>query len=181
MMRSVFPFIARISQRFRKDDEGGVSLEFVAIFPIFMFLFLASVEISIFMARTALLERALDMNVRELRLGTLSPLTHEQLGVQVCEDSLLGSECPTAVKLEMTPVSRADWSLPTGGVTCIDRESLLDPVIAFNPGTENQLIIIHACIVLEPFFGTTKYALGLPVQSDGGVAIRAASTFVNEP
>lgn len=170
-----------MGRKFRKGEDGGVSLEFVAIFPLFLFLFLATIEIAFFMTRTALLERALDINVRELRLGTLSPLTHDQLSIQVCEDSLLGSDCPTAVKLEMTPVSRATWSLPAGGVTCIDRDSELDPVIAFDPGSENELVIIHACVVMEPFFGTTRYALGLPVQPDGGVAIVAASTYVNEP
>jgi hypothetical protein len=42
-------------------------------------------------------------------------------------------------------------------------------------------MLVRACTVLDPFFGTTPYVMELPLDHTGGYIVAAASTFVNEP
>ncbi len=54
-------------------------------------------------------------------------------------------------------------------------------MIEFNLGGENEIMLVRACAVLNPFFGTSKLVMRMPQDDSGGVVLTAASTFVNEP
>ena len=64
--------------RFLKGNEGSVTVEFVLWFPLFFALVLTSLESGMLMLRYVMLERGLDITVRELRIGTLVAPTHDQ-------------------------------------------------------------------------------------------------------
>ena len=178
----MFPrrFISRPARWFRRED-GSATIEFVIFFPFIMFLFLSSIELGVFLMRTVLLERAVDLNVRALRLGTLSPMTPEELKRRICEDALILGDCETSMAIELTPVSTETWDFPDPQITCVDRTSDIAPVVEFNPGTKNEIMLVRACVVADPFFATTSYVMDLPLDASGGYAIAAMSTFVNEP
>lgn len=161
-------------------DDGSATIEFVILFPLIMWIFLSSFEVSIYLTRSVLLDRALDLNVRLLRLGALDPMTREELQRRVCEDALIFKDCPNAIMIELTEVSTSTWNLPQGRTTCVDRGGEIDPP-QFATGRQNDLMIVRACAVLDPFFGTTPYVMELPLDPSGGYSIYAASTFVNEP
>lgn len=168
-------------------EDGTATIEFVIIFPAIMTIFLSSFEVSIYLTRAVLLDRALDLNVRLLRLGSLT-LTDadnmpDQFKLNVCNDALIFADCPSAVMIELTEVSTSTWTLPSPALTCVDRSQPDDmqPPVTFNLGIANDLMIVRACTVLDPFFGTTPLVMQLPLDDTGGYVVASASTFVNEP
>ena len=173
--------IKALGRRFLREETGNATIEFVLLFPAIMWLFFSAVEVGIHLTRGVMLDRALDLNVRALRLGALDPATHDELKRRVCEDALIFKDCPNAVIIELTPISRTNWNLPSGRATCVNRADDIQPAIEFNMGGENEIMLVRACAVLNPFFGTSKLVMQLPQDASGGVVIAAASTFVNEP
>ncbi|WP_421703602.1 TadE/TadG family type IV pilus assembly protein [Aliiroseovarius sp.] len=171
----------RLGRRFLREESGTATIEFVLLFPAIMWLFFSAIEVGVHMTRMVMLDRALDLNVRALRLGALDPATHDELKRRVCSDALIFKDCPNAVIIELIPISRDNWSLPSGGATCVDRSEEIDPAIEFTIGGENQIMLVRACAVLNPFFGASKLVMQMPLDDSGGVVITAASTFVNEP
>lgn len=161
-------------------DDGTASIEFVIIFPAIMTIFLSSFEVSIYLTRAVLLDRALDLNVRLLRLGTLDPMTQEELQRRVCNDALIFADCPNAIMIELTEIPTTTWALPNPRMTCVNREEEISPP-TFATGGLNDLMLVRACTVLDPFFGTTPLVMQLPLDPTGGYIVAAASTFVNEP
>ena len=162
-------------------DDGNATIEFVILFPAIMTIFLSSFEVSIYLTRSVLLDRALDLNVRLLRLGTLEPATSQELKVRVCNDALIFKDCPNAIMIELTEIPTDTWTLPDPQMVCVNRDEEIQPVVDFNFGGLNDLMLVRACTVLDPFFGTTPFVMELPVDDTGGYVVAAASTFVNEP
>lgn len=113
----------------------------------------------------------------------MEPSTPEELKRRVCDDALIFDDCMSAMMIELTTVSTSDWTLPNAQITCVDRgeDEDMQPAVTFNKGTVNDLMLVRACTILDPFFGTTPLVMQLPVDDTGGYAVAAASTFVNEP
>lgn len=172
--------IGRLTRAVRRED-GNTTIEFLIFFPLLLTLFLSSFEIGFFLVRQVLLERAVDLNVRTLRLGTLDPATTDELKRRICNDALLFPNCLTSIAVELTPISTEDWQFPANQITCVDRDEEIQPVTTFTPGLGNDLMIVRACVVLDPFFASTPMVMELPKDASGGYRIAAASTFVNEP
>ena len=182
MLRAGIKNLIQRLKRAAKREDGSSTIEFVILFPAIMTIFLSAFEVSIYLTRTVLLESSLDVNIRALRLGSLEPATHEELKRRVCEDALIFKDCPSAVLIELTPVSTVNWNLPAGNIRCVDRRDNVEPVTApYNAGLANDLMVLRACAVLDPFFGTTPLVMDLPKDASGGVSVVAVSTFVNEP
>ncbi len=123
---AVLTRIKRLGRRFLREESGTATIEFVLLFPAIMWLFFSAVEVGVHMTRLVMLDRALDLNVRALRLGALDPATHDELKRRVCEDALIFKDCPNAVLIELTPISRNNWSLPSGNATCVNRSEDID-------------------------------------------------------
>ncbi|PIE08128.1 MAG: Flp pilus assembly protein TadG [Rhodobacterales bacterium] len=163
-------------------EDGSATVEFVIIFPAIMTLFLSSFEVSIFLMRSVMLDRALDINVRALRLGKFGSTESDELKRRVCEAALVFKGCPDAVKIELTKVPKTTWALPNGRTPCVDRSAPLSPATTpLNLGEGNDLMVVRACAALDPVFGTTPMIMNLPVDATGAYMVTAASTFVNEP
>lgn len=162
-------------------EAGNATIEFVILFPAIMTIFLSAFEVSIYLTRSVMLDRAVDLSVRTLRLGDLDPQTPEELKRRVCEDTLIFSNCMNAMMIELTRVPTDTWTLPADNVTCVNRNEEIQPVVEFSPGNMNDVMIVRACAVLDPFFGTTPLVMDMPLDISGGYQIVAASTFVNEP
>lgn len=162
-------------------ENGSTTLEFILIFPAILIMFLASLEIGFYMSRISMLERSLDVNIRALRLGSLEPATHEQLVRQVCQNAMFSTSCPDDILIELHPISTDTWAMPERSVTCVNREEDIDPVITFDPGRENEIMLVRACAIVDPIFASTAFTLGMPEAAENGFLITAASTFVNEP
>lgn len=180
-MKRLARHILRPFRRLTRREDGSATIEFVILFPLFMFLFLSAFEIGFFLLRQVMLERAVDINVRTLRLGQLDPATPQELKTRICRDALILKDCQSAISVELTPISTTTWNVPTASIQCVDREEQIDPVLQFIPGGRDELMLVRACVVLDPFFATTPLVMNLPVDASGGYRISAVSTFVNEP
>lgn len=184
MMRlAQFPLrLAGALRDLTRREDGTATLDFVMMVPIFVALFVSSFELSIIMVRQMMLERGLDLAVRDLRLGIWTNVTTTTLKSRVCDGTAgLISNCESQLMLEMVPVSSATWQTPSPDATCVDRSTNVQPVVTFNPGSENQMVILRACVMIDPFFPGTGLALKLQNNIGDGFPIIATSGFVNEP
>ncbi len=164
-----------------RDETGSSTVEFVLWFPLFMTLFLTSFELSYYGMRSVFLERAVDMTVREMRLGISRPQNTTQFKAQVCEKTLLAGSCADDLMVELILVDQATWSMPTGSISCIDRSDPMQPLPAFGGGGGGDLMLLRVCWLKLPFFATTPLVMGLPRDANGEIALSAVSTYVNEP
>ncbi|TCM88084.1 TadE/TadG family type IV pilus assembly protein [Rhodovulum steppense] len=170
----------RIAHALRRD-EGTASIEVVLALPIVMVMFLMGLEASILMTRQMLLEHALDVSMRDIRLGKHPGLDHDRFKEIVCGQAHLFPDCQNVVRIELTPVSKTTWALPDSVATCVDRRAPIQPVTNFTQGPQNSLMMVRACVVVDPFFPGVGLGLRLHKASGDGYALVATSAFVNEP
>ena len=169
--------------RFLRTTDGSSTIEFVIWFPLFITLFLTSFELTYYGMRSVLLERAVDLNVRGMRLGTKRPDNLAELKKNICNETLLFSDCERELTVDVRLINSLSWNLPTGPLPCVDRgDDYKQPDdVVYGPGGGGDLLLIRACMVSNPFFASTPFVMGLPRDETGGVALVAVSTYVNEP
>ncbi len=177
--------VARGLAAFWRDQRGNATIEFAVLFPFVVFLIFSMAEAGVLMARSVMLDRGLDMAMREIRLGNVTDLEVDDMKSMICQGAFLISDCFNSVLLELTPVggvgSPGSVGLPTGPVQCVDRTEEIEPVITFDPGARDEIMFVQACIVVDPLFPTSGLGAMLPTDRSGGYAIVAKSAFVNEP
>ncbi|WP_166416139.1 TadE/TadG family type IV pilus assembly protein [Cochlodiniinecator piscidefendens] len=173
--------ISKFTHWLRKEDDGNSTIEFALFFPMFIVLFISAFEAGLLSIRGILIERALDIAVRDLRLGTWTPPTHTALRQRVCDNAIGIPQCMDTLLLEMQPVSTESWDLLSNNAQCVDRSQTVLPATTFDGGHENNIMLVRACAVFSPIF--PQIGLGYHIQKDstGGYAVIASSAFVNEP
>lgn len=167
-------------RRFRRDSDGTATLEFVLVFPVFLSLLLMSIELGFVTMRYALIERGLDMTVREIRLGTGANWKHDDIKDSICERAVSVANCKESLRLEMRPRSIREYTSLGSEVDCTDRAEETDPV-AFQTGGENQLMVLRACYKYRPLFPAAMLGSRLSTDSSGDASIIAMTAFVQEP
>lgn len=170
-------------RRIWRREDGTSSVEFVMVFPIFLFSLFWSIETCVWMLRATSLERGLDMAIREIRISTQnSQPTYDDLKKIICDTSgMLGSECFSDLKLELQKTDpRAFNGLPAEA-DCRDKSEPIKPAVNFNPGQPNDLMLVRACARIEPIFPALHIGNAMKRETDGGTALVAISTFVQEP
>lgn len=176
---------------FLADERGTAAIEFVFIIPIVMMIFMASFESSLFMARHVMLERSVDIVVRDIRLGKLDDLNPAQLKELICEESALVNTvaaCVNSMRIWMQPIDTANFAMIAPPRSCIDRGQPINTNIENNAaefrfGTDNEIMLMRVCLKEDPMFPTTIVGAGLIAdgENDGGYALVTTSVFVNEP
>lgn len=174
----------RLLQRlpaFWRRQNGTASVEFVLTIPVIFTIFMASFESGLLMVRSIMLEQALDMTMRDLRLGHYPEPTVNLLKQEICRRSVILKSCEDNIMIEMTRISTATWDMPTTRITCVDRAEEIQPVTVVNFGQQNDVMFIRVCVTQDAMFPTTGIALGLPLDAQGGYGLTAVSAFANEP
>lgn len=173
----------RSAGRMRRSDDGATTIEFIIWFPFFMTLMLSSIEAGLVAIQHTMLESALDVTVRDLRLGLLLNPTHDDIKDRVCRDTIVIPRCRERMFIEMQTVDTAIWDLPTARPRCdnVSLPAAVRPVASLTPGQKNDLVVIRACVKLRPLFFTTAGGLSLPRDGAGMYALSTSSAFVNEP
>ena len=176
MMR-VMPFL----RRFLRNESGTSTIEFVIIAPVFfMFLFMG-VELGLTMTRQVMLDRAVDISVRSLRLGHIQNPTIEDLRDNICASSSVIRDCNQNLLLELRRVNTTTWNYPGDIPACVNRAENLVPPTSVTGGGSNDLMLLRACLIIDPLFPTSRLGLGLPLDASGGYQMYSISSFVNEP
>lgn len=183
MIRTCLSNVTGRLRRFAKREDGVASLEFVLYYPIFFFILLWSIETSFWMMRVTLLERGLDLAVREIRIANSNAIpTYTELKTIICDNAALWTEtCEDDLKLELQAVDPRSYAGLPADADCVDRSEPIQPALNFTPGVANELMLMRACARVEPIFPQTTLGRAMSRQTDGGVALVALTTFVQEP
>lgn len=161
------------------DESGTATIEFVMFVPVFLTVFMSAFESGLLMTRQSMLERAVDVSVRELRLGWKP--THDQLKARICQLATVFPDCSTSVMLELRPISTVTWGPLDPNVKCVNRDAVIQPIVDWIQGLQNEMMLVRACSVFNPIFPITGMGLNLPLDASGGYQLAASSAFVNEP
>lgn len=176
--------LRKIAHRLRcafSREDGNATIEFVFLFPALITLFLMVVEAGILMTRGVMLDRGVDVSMRLLRLGALSPMDHETLKTEICNNAMIIPDCMNTVLIELRPIDKTTWTPLSGVTTCVDRTEDIQPVLAFSSGSANEMMLVRVCAVFDPFFPTTGLAARMNLDASGAYALVAMSAYVNEP
>lgn len=173
----------KIQSQFRKAsrEDGNATIEFALIFPVIISLFLMAFELGLLLTRGVMLDRAVDMSMRDLRLGNLTPTNHAELKNRICDRALIIPDCQNVVLIELRPIADDTWEPLGTDVTCVDREEEIDPVVEFEIGSKHEMMLVRVCALFDPFFPTTGLAAQMKLDNSGAYALVAASAYVNEP
>lgn len=171
----------RALRRFTRHELGTAAVEFTLSFPLVLFMFIWAVELGLLMTKQVMLEFAVDVAMRELRLGRMENPDSDTLKEDICDNAKIIGTCRDTIMIEMTPINTTTWVMPATPVTCVDREEDVQPVVTYNPGTQNQIMLVRVCVIVEPLFPGTGIGAMLNKDQDGGYGMAALSAFVNEP
>jgi hypothetical protein len=172
---------------FADDDSGVVTVEFLIVFPIFFGFFLMTYEQGIISLRNVMLERGVDMAVREVRIGAMPEPTGPLLKTAVCNYAQILPNCETELELEMVIRDVRNWVDIPSRVRCIDRSVTTQASVDFVNGGDNKLLYLRACIRLDPMLPTTGIGRAIVDAAEGddtaagSYALVASSAFVVEP
>lgn len=179
--------------RFINDERGTVTIEFVMLAPVVLMIFFASFESSFYMIRSVMLERSVDIIVREIRLGTVDGLNHRVLKERICETSAVNGDpdiCVDKMRIWMQPINTANFNMVLPERNCMDKSAKIDPLDDIPPeefayGVDNDIMLLHICLLQDPLFPTTIVGAGLVGANGNGddenYALVVTSVFVNEP
>jgi hypothetical protein len=173
-------------RRFRRREDGSMTIEFVILVPLFFSMFLASVEFGIFAVRQMFLDRGLDMTVRTIRLNTAIPFNHDSVKAMICQNSgFLSSgvtdNCAATLRLEMLPRDPRAFVALDVQADCVDVSQPVNPPRNFTNGAEHELMVLRACVKFDPVFPTTGLGFAFAKDGSGKAALLSTSAFVQEP
>jgi TadE-like protein len=173
-------FMKRLARAFRRE-EGSSTIEFVLCIPALMTAFMMSFESGMFMTKSVLLDRAVDLTIRDLRLGHIPNPTSAVLKAAICDKTVILAECNDSIMMELIPISQATWTMPSTKVTCINRDEPIQPVLTMDIGASNDIMLVRVCVLVDALFPTTGLGEKLVMGPHGEIGMIAVSAFVNEP
>lgn len=171
---------AIVRRRFLKNTKGAAAVEFALVVPLLLAIIFSTLEAGWIMVQSIMLDRSLDMTVRELRLGQIANPTQEKLRARICDGAVVLTNCSNALAVEFISI-RTDADYPTDEARCINRASTIAPVLRFNAGGREQTVFVRACYVVDPITPGLGLSGLLDKDATGALRIIAKSGFINEP
>ena len=177
--------LAHMTRMLRKNQDGSATIELVFLFPVFIFLFLTGFEAGYYMVRHVIVERAVEMAVRDVRLGNGKVPSFALLKAKICNQASIIPDCMNSIQIEMQPIAIAPGGTQPvrTAAKCIDQLSTDDPVTGttYDVGQENQMMMVRVCALSKPIFPTSAIGSGMQMDANGNYAIVTTTAFVNEP
>lgn len=176
--------IARRVTSFRKREDGSSSIELVLILPFYMTMFMMAFEGGRISLNHVMLERGLDMTVRDVRIGNMMDPTHPELKQQICDYAGIIPDCMNQLQLEMVRMDVRAWGSELNGpIRCVDRafDGDAQPAVQFTNGDNNELMVLQLCSLFDPVVPSSGLGKQIPKKSGGGYALAASAAFVMEP
>lgn len=174
--------LRRSAARFRGGEAETTSVEFVIMFPLVILLMCFAFEAGVLSTRQALLERATNLSVRELRLRPADPPSYAEMVQLICRNALIIPDCENALHIELTAVDTETWDVAPNPVACRDRDNDYTPQIVYDDaGGGDRMMLLRVCAVFRPLFPTAGLGAALAKVSESDYALVAANLFVSEP
>lgn len=170
----------------RRDRKGNATIQVVMMVPLLIAVSSIGFELGMITLRQAMMDRAVDLEVRSIRVGTRSSSDYEGLRTAICERAMIIPECEQRMKLELVAMDPYTWETPQAEPDCeaLDKVTVTDPR-QFDDVTGGQLVVLRACAVVQPIFPGMHLGARLLSRPDGGrnvfFQIEARSAFVREP
>ncbi|MGL5008758.1 MAG: TadE/TadG family type IV pilus assembly protein [Paracoccaceae bacterium] len=187
----MIPFFRNKTRAFRRNEDGNMTIEFVIVLPLIFSIFMMSFESGLLMMRSVMLERAVDITMRDLRLGRIPNPTSATLKTRICNETVIIKDCNAAIRIEMLPVDLATWNLPTAVPRCVDRTEPVQLPENYTTGGQHELMLTRICVLQKAIFPTLGLSdmfqgigEGLTASQPGGFGeygLIVMSSFVNEP
>jgi hypothetical protein len=134
------------------------------------------------MTRQVMLERTLDQAVRVLRLADGLTVTPADIRSAICDNTSLLPDCQTLLTIDLRPVERSTYAVPSNQEMCIERADATATLSnQFSSGIDNELMLVRACFIVDRIVPFSGFGLNLTRDDSGGLHMMAASLFVNEP
>ncbi len=169
-------------RRFARREDGTATVEFVILVPLLFAIFIATLETGLMMSRWSSIDRAADMVIRSLRLGQYQNPNAEMLRSEVCDRVFLVENCFENTAVDIREIDRATFVMPDEDEPCVTRDDeVIQPVTTIVPGQQNDLMLIRICVTVDAMFPTSKFAVPIDLDEQGGYALSVASVYVNEP
>ncbi|QBF31207.1 TadE/TadG family type IV pilus assembly protein [Thalassococcus sp. S3] len=173
-------FLRKRARRFMRREDGTATVEFSIVFlPMFMML-ISAVELGFVQLHHVMLERALDMTVRDIRLGTGSAPQHDDIKNTICSRAGFIDDC-SDLRLEMVVLDPRAWTGIPAVADCRDQSQPVAPVRSFVNGLDNELMFLRACAKFDPIFPMMGLGKDLIKDGAGRYALVSTSAFVQEP
>lgn len=168
-------------RRFRESENGSGTIEFAITFPVMLLFLLSGLELGFVNLHHSMLERALDLTVRDIRLGTGSAPQHDEIKDMICARAGFIENCNDNLRLEMIQVDPRAWVPIPIEADCTDKSEEVVPVRSFVNGLDNELMILRACAKIDPIFPTSSLGADLAKGTGGQYALVSTTAFVQEP
>lgn len=167
-------------RRFFRKEDGTATIEFCILFiPMFSMVVMAA-ELGMIHIRYAMLERAVDSTVRDIRLNTGAAPQHQQIRDVICERAGFIVECGRDVQIEMILLDPFNWQNPPTDVDCINDTVQVNDPRNFANGGSNQLMFLRVCAQYDPILPHIGMADHWKLD-DGQYSLVTTSAFVQEP
>lgn len=179
MMNSIKK-MAHAAKSFVRNEDGTSTIEFMMVLPAAMFFGAASYEVGNVGVRQMMLERAVDVTVREVRIGNMINPTHGSLKQAICDAALIIPNCVANLTLDMERKNPRQWEALSNSGPCINTAADADAVLEWSSVGNNDLMVLRACAdvdALIPGNGIGTLLTG----GDGDYDIVATSSYVVEP
>lgn len=168
-------------KRLWRNEDGTSSIEFALTFPFVFYFFGLGAEVGLYQLQQVMFERAVDIVVRELRLGDEDLQDPDNLIARICEETLVVGSCTDDLFLDMEQVEVSSYRGSDEAVTCVNRTETAHPVVTMTPGSGNDVMLMRFCLVIDPVFANWGLGAILPRAEGGGVPLYAQTFYVNEP
>lgn len=165
---------------FSNDCSAAATVEFIILFPMLIWIVFSTFELGWVTTRQMMLNRGLNLTIRDLRLGRIEEPTHEKLKVIICDRASILRNCKSSIHLELIPMTLAS-GVPKTSATCVDRTGEIEPVENFSAGIEEDIMFVRACVIVDLMLPGMGIGAQLHKDSTGGYAMVAYSAFKREP
>lgn len=174
-------FLKTLLIRFGREETGSMVVPFALWFPLFAAILFSAIEIGAVSLRHTVLEAALDDAVREIRLGTGTITSHDDVKDKICAQATILPDCATTLRLEMKTKDMRNFTPEIGDPDCIDVALPIQPVRSFQNGTSNQTMLMIACYRYKPVVSHLGLGVALKKDSSGNTTLFSSTAFVQEP
>ncbi|MEM1236818.1 MAG: pilus assembly protein [Pseudomonadota bacterium] len=171
---------ASVFRRFRQDQRGAATFDFVIVVPLYVMLLVAAFETGFISLRQVLLDRGMDMAVRYVRLNTGDPPDYVELKDLICDGAGVIDDCENALKLEMEMQDPRGTLVLDSKPDCVNRSLAVQPAEAYETGSDNQIMFLRACVKFTPLFRTAIMGSAI-IDEYGEYSVVSTSIYVSEP
>jgi len=172
--------IKGLLQRFWSDEDATATIEFVILAPVVMWIVFSVIEAGWLSTQQSMLNRGLNLAVRDLRLGRRPNPSANDIKQDICNYAGVLRDCMNTLTLELVSINDP---IGNASAVCVDRSSPIEPTIAFDQGSHiNQdIMIARACFVVDPLIPGAGLGAALPKDITGAFHMVSFSAFANEP